>query len=114
LKPAPAQIQILAIFDIGDELITGDTLFVFGCGRCDLSGGDPEVMHDTLKKLAKLPEQTIILPGHNYADKETCSMHEQLEGNPFMHFADKNDFVHYRMHEHDRIRHSPYHAVPKN
>ena len=27
-----------------DNLITGDTLFVFGCGRCDLAGGDPEQM----------------------------------------------------------------------
>ena len=33
------------------DLITGDTLFVFGCGRCDLQGGDPEQMFTTLKKI---------------------------------------------------------------
>lgn len=103
-----------ACYLIGDNLISGDTMFVFGCGRCDLSGGNPEVMYDTLKKLAELPESTIIHPGHNYAVKQTCNMHEQIEGNPFMHFAGKDDFVHYRMHEHDRIRNSPYQPVLKN
>lgn len=102
-----------ACYHIGDELITGDTLFVFGCGRCDLSGGDPEVMYDTLKKLGQLPEKTLILPGHNYADKKTCNMHDEIAGNPFMHFDNKKDFVQYRMHEHDRVRHSPYQAVSK-
>lgn len=102
-----------ACYHLNNELITGDTMFVYGCGRCDLSGGDPEVMYDTLRKLGKLPGDTIILPGHNYADKETCSMHEELEGNPFMHFDNKDAFVKYRMHDHDRVRHSPYHAEPK-
>jgi glyoxylase-like metal-dependent hydrolase (beta-lactamase superfamily II) len=102
-----------ACYHLDNELISGDTMFVWGCGRCDLSGGDPEVMYDTLRKLGQLPADTIVLPGHNYSDKHTCSMHEQLEGNPFMHFDNKQDFVHYRMHEHDRLRHSPYHAELK-
>ena len=102
-----------ACYQLGDDLITGDTMFVYGCGRCDLSGGDPEVMHDTLRKLSKLPDSTLIHPGHNYADKTTCTMHEQVEGNPFMHFDTTEEFVNFRMHEHDKTRHSPYHAVLK-
>lgn len=98
-----------ACYKVNDDLMTGDTLFVFGCGRCDLAGGDPEQMFTTLKKMGEeLPSSTIILPGHNYAIKETCSMQEELEGNPFMHFNDSHDFVKYRMHDHDRIRQSPY------
>jgi len=100
-----------ACYKVNNDLITGDTLFVFGCGRCDLAGGDPEQMYTTLKKMGEeLPAETLILPGHNYAVKETCSMHEELEGNPFMHFDNPKDFIQYRMHDHDRIRHSPYHA----
>jgi len=102
-----------ACFHLGDELITGDTMFVYGCGRCDMSGGDPEVMHHTLNKLSELPSTTVIHPGHNYADKTTCTMHEQTEGNPFMHFDNTHDFVNYRMHEHDKTRQSPYHAILK-
>ena len=103
-----------ACYHIGDRLITGDTLFVFGCGRCDLRGGDPEQMYVTLKDMAaRLPAGTIIHPGHNYAAQPTSTMEDQLEGNPFMHFDSADRFVHYRMHYHDRHRHSPYGPVCK-
>jgi glyoxylase-like metal-dependent hydrolase (beta-lactamase superfamily II) len=103
-----------ACYRVGDQLISGDTLFVFGCGRCDLAGGDPEQMYDTLRHLRDdLPDTTIIRPGHNYATKETSTMAEQRDGNPFMHFDDVAGFVHYRMHEHDRIRNSPYGPVKR-
>ncbi len=102
-----------ACYHIQDHLITGDTLFVWGCGRCDLGGGDPEVMHNTLQKLGKMPTETVILPGHNYADRAISTMGEQIEGNPFMHFDNQQDFVEYRMHLHDRIREEPYHAEPR-
>jgi len=102
-----------ACYKINNDLITGDTMFVYGCGRCDLAGGDPEQMHATLRKMASELPETIILPGHNYAVKTSCSMQEQIEGNPFMHFESKDDFIQYRMHDHDRCRESPYHAEIK-
>jgi len=47
-------------------------MFVFGCGRCDLADGDPNVMYDNLRHLgSELPSNTIIHPGHNYAEKHT-------------------------------------------
>jgi hydroxyacylglutathione hydrolase len=101
-----------ACYRIGDRLITGDTLFVFGCGRCDLRGGDPEQMFHTLRDLKRsLPKQTLILPGHNYAVKAASTFEEQVEGNPFLHFEDLGRFVHYRMHYHDRHRDAPYGPV---
>lgn len=101
-----------ACYQVGGHLITGDTLFVFGCGRCDLGGGDPERMYVTLKDLAtRLPTDTVIHPGHNYAAQTTSTMGEQIEGNPFLHFDDAARFVHYRMHYHDRHRDSPYGPV---
>jgi glyoxylase-like metal-dependent hydrolase (beta-lactamase superfamily II) len=101
-----------ACYRIQDQLITGDTLFVFGCGRCDLAGGNPEQMYTTLRRLrAGLPAHTRIHPGHNYAEKPTSTLEEQIEGNPFLGFERVSDFVHYRMHEHDRIRSTPYRPV---
>lgn len=103
-----------ACYQLGDEVITGDTMFVFGCGRCDLHGGDPEVMFDTLARMGReLPASARILPGHNYSVTPSSTMAEQIEGNPFMHFTAKADFVDYRMHIHDKVRHSPYHPVFK-
>ena len=99
-------------YHVGDELISGDTLFVFGCGRCDLRGGDPEQMFDTLRRLrADLPADTRIRPGHNYSVTPDSTMAEQVEGNPFLHFHDRAAFVEYRMHRHDQIRNSPYGPV---
>ncbi len=103
-----------ACYLVDGNLVSGDTLFVFGCGRCDLKGGDPEQMYDTLRHLRDdLPDTTVIHPGHNYAVKETSTIAEQRAGNPFMHFDHLDDFVHYRMHEHDRTRNSPYGPVHK-
>jgi hydroxyacylglutathione hydrolase len=48
-------------------LFTGDTLFAFGCGR--LFGGDAEIMYQSLKKLAALPDQTRVYPGHDYTEE---------------------------------------------
>ena len=101
-----------ACYMLDGDIITGDTLFVFGCGRCDLQGGDPEQMFTTLKKMKnQMPSDTVIFPGHNYADKITSTMEEQAEGNPFLHFEDCDQFVEYRMHTHDKIRNTPYHPV---
>lgn len=103
-----------ACYHVGNNLIAGDTLFVFGCGRCDLAGGDPEQMYHTLNDLKSgLPQDTILHPGHNYAEKTTSTIQEQIEGNPFLHFDNANDFVKYRMHDHDKVRDTPYHPILK-
>jgi glyoxylase-like metal-dependent hydrolase (beta-lactamase superfamily II) len=101
-----------ACYRLGDDLITGDTLFVYGCGRCDLNGGNPEAMYTTLKRIKdELPRDTLIHPGHNYGNQPSSTLQEQVEGNPFMHFHDVDAFVLYRMVEHDRTRSQPYRPV---
>lgn len=51
----------------GGALVAGDTLFLQGCGRVDLPGGDPEQMVRTLsERLSGLPGETMLLPGHAY------------------------------------------------
>lgn len=54
-------------FRVKDNLVAGDTLFLQGCGRVDLPGGDPEEMRRTLtQRLAKLPDDMELYPGHAY------------------------------------------------
>lgn len=48
-------------------LVSGDTLFLEGCGRTDLPGSDPEAMYDSLALLASLPDDVAVLPGHRYS-----------------------------------------------
>ena len=49
------------------RLVSGDTLFLDGCGRTDLPGSAPEAMYDSLQRLAALPDGTIVFPGHRYS-----------------------------------------------
>ena len=54
-------------FRVRSSLVAGDTLFLQGCGRTDLPGGDPAEMRRTLsERFSALPEDTLIYPGHNY------------------------------------------------
>ncbi len=48
----------------GNILVTGDTLFANGIGRCDLWSGSDEQMIASLKLLSTLPKSTVIYPGH--------------------------------------------------
>lgn len=69
------------------HLITGDVLFVNGCGRVDLPGSDPEKMFKTLSKLAQMPDDIVIYPGHNYGPRPTDTLGNQKKTNPYLRGA---------------------------
>jgi glyoxylase-like metal-dependent hydrolase (beta-lactamase superfamily II) len=74
-------------FLVDGRLISGDTLFIGACGRTDLPGGDPTEMHRSLtQRLARLPDDTVLLPGHNYGGPESTIGDEKRQ-NPFMRFG---------------------------
>lgn len=67
------------------RLVAGDTLFVQGCGRVDLPGGDSDAMYHTLTgKLAKLPPTTVLYPGHHYGPAATSTIGDELESNVYL------------------------------
>jgi glyoxylase-like metal-dependent hydrolase (beta-lactamase superfamily II) len=81
-----------------DALVSGDTVFVNACGRCDMRGGDPEAMYRTISQvLLKLPEQTRLLPGHDYGDVKISSINREKNSNPYFRFPDVTSFVNFRM-----------------
>lgn len=74
-------------------LISGDTLFIRSCGRTDLPGSDPQEMYTSLtQRLGALPEETVVLPGHNYGGSQTTIGAEKRE-NPMMRFPSMSDFM---------------------
>ena len=82
-------------FLVGDRLVAGDTLFVQGCGRVDLPGGDPDQMYYSLTQmLAKLPADTILYPGHHYGPSETSTIGDELEQNAYMRVRSLEDWQH--------------------
>jgi len=68
----------------GEQLFTGDTLFIDCCGRTDLEGSDPEAMHRSLRRLAALPGPTMVWPGHDYGPRPSATMREVLQLNPYL------------------------------
>jgi glyoxylase-like metal-dependent hydrolase (beta-lactamase superfamily II) len=54
-------------FLVDGRLVSGDTLFLEGCGRTDFPGSDPAQMYDSLQRLAALPGDTVVYPGHRYS-----------------------------------------------
>ena len=71
-------------FLVDGRLVSGDTLFIQACGRTDLPGGDPIEMHRSLtQRLGRLPDDTILLPGHNYGGPQSTLGAEKRE-NPFL------------------------------
>jgi len=82
----------------GNHLLAGDTLFIDGCGRCDLPDSDVNAMYESIHgRLMNLPDETIIYPGHNYGPKPSDTLENQKRTNRFMVAASKEAFVRERM-----------------
>lgn len=84
-------------FLVGNHLISGDTLFINACGRCDLPGGNAEQMYESLNRLASLDEKTVLYPGHNYADEPTSTIGNEKKFNPYLQKTNLEHFLKYRM-----------------
>jgi hydroxyacylglutathione hydrolase len=80
-------------FLVDGRLVSGDTLFIGSCGRTDLPGSDPTEMYYSLtQRLAALPDDTVLLPGHNYGGAYSTLGREKRQ-NPFMRFPSLKDFL---------------------
>ena len=62
-------------FLVDGRLVSGDTLFLDGCGRTDLPGGDPAAMYESItQKLGAMPDDTVLYPGHHYSPEDSATM----------------------------------------
>ena len=69
-------------FLVDGRLVAGDTLFLEGCGRTDFPGSDPLAMYESLHtKLARVPDEAILFPGHMYSADASASMGETRRWN---------------------------------
>lgn len=80
-------------FLVDGNLISGDTLFIGSCGRTDLPGSDPAELYESLKTLKSLPDDTVLYPGHNYADRPTSTIGHEKRRNLFLRFQDVDEFL---------------------
>ena len=72
-------------FLVDGRLVAGDTLFLDGCGRTDLPGGDPEQMMASLRDtILTRDDSAVVLPGHG----PTTTIGRERAANPFLQDLD--------------------------
>jgi glyoxylase-like metal-dependent hydrolase (beta-lactamase superfamily II) len=69
-------------FLVDGRLVAGDTLFLEGCGRTDLPGGDPAALYHSLHhRLSRVPDEAVLYPGHLYSPRPSAPMGETRRDN---------------------------------
>ena len=72
-------------------LVTGDTLFVGGCGRIDKDSA--ELMFSSLQKIRQFPDKTILFPGHDYGKFKTSTLGHEKNNNPYLLATTVDEFI---------------------
>ncbi|MDJ0681312.1 MAG: MBL fold metallo-hydrolase [Xenococcaceae cyanobacterium MO_167.B52] len=69
---------------VNDSLVlTGDALFIRGCGRTDFQSGNPGTLYDSVtQKLFTLPDKTLVYPAHDYKGHTVSTIGEEKQWNP--------------------------------
>jgi hydroxyacylglutathione hydrolase len=80
-------------FLVDGRLVSGDTLFLQGCGRTDFPGSDSVAMYESLTTLASLPAETVVYPGHRYSPASSGTMAAITESNMVYQSKSKDDWL---------------------
>jgi hydroxyacylglutathione hydrolase len=78
-------------------LISGDTLFVDGCGRCDFENSNVSDMYDSLQTLKSLNKDIIVYPGHDYGTPSFTTIGHLKKTNRFLICKSREEFIRKRM-----------------
>jgi len=81
-------------FRMKDRVFTGDTLFIRGTGRTDFQHGDPRAQyHSLFERLLKLPDDTLVYPGHDYKGDTVSTIGEERAFNPRLQVGSIEEYV---------------------
>lgn len=69
--------------DQTERVLTGDALFIRGCGRTDFQSGDAGTLYDSVtQRLFTLPDETLVYPAHDYRGQTVSTLGEEKQWNP--------------------------------
>jgi sulfur dioxygenase len=80
-------------FLLGDRVFTGDTLLIRGTGRTDFQNGDARAQYESLQRLLRLPDETLVFPGHDYKGDTVSTIGEEKLFNPRLHVGDAEEYA---------------------
>lgn len=77
-----------------DRVLTGDALFIRGCGRTDFQEGNASTLYDSVTQhLFTLPDETLVFPGHDYKGLTCSTIGEEKEHNLRLAHKSKEKFI---------------------
>lgn len=77
-----------------DRVFTGDALLIHGCGRTDFQGGDAGTLYDSIsQRLFKLPDETLVYPGHDYQGRRVSCIGQEKSINPRLAGKSREEFI---------------------
>jgi len=80
-------------FLLGDRVFTGDTLLIRGTGRTDFQNGDARAQYQSLQRLLRLPDDTLVFPGHDYKGDTASTIGEERRCNPRLQVTNADDYA---------------------
>src|SRR3974377_1197600 len=81
-------------FHMEDRVFTGDTLLIRGTGRTDFQNGDPRAQYESIfGRLLKLPDTTLVYPGHDYKGDTVSTIGEERRWNPRLQVKSVDEYV---------------------
>ncbi|MGF1457869.1 MAG: MBL fold metallo-hydrolase [Leptolyngbyaceae cyanobacterium] len=84
----------LAYWVNGDRVLTGDALFIRGCGRTDFQSGDAGTLYDSVtQNLFSLPDSTLVYPAHDYRGHSVSTIAEEKAWNPRFAGRTRDQFI---------------------
>jgi len=79
---------------VGNQVFTGDALFIRSTGRCDFQGGSASMLYRSIHKLFTLPDSTLVYPGHDYNGFTVSTIGEEKKFNTLIRLDfDEETFV---------------------
>ena len=81
-------------FLLDNYLFTGDTLLINGTGRTDFQNGSSKDAYNSLfNNLLKLPDETLVYPGHDYNGKFSSTIGNEKKFNPRLQVKSVDEYV---------------------
>jgi len=81
-------------YRLDNMVFTGDTLLIRGTGRTDFQNGDAHAQYDSIfNRLLKLPDDTLVYPGHDYKGDTVSTVFEERKYNPRLQVKSEQEYV---------------------
>jgi sulfur dioxygenase len=80
-------------FLLADRVFTGDTLLIRGTGRTDFQNGDARAQYDSLRRLLRLPDETLVYPAHDYKGDTVSTIGEERRYNPRLQVGSVDEYA---------------------